>query len=500
MTSWQDPQPQKRRRLYEDNSTQANEALKQASQVPVAPLIPPSAFAEPALSHPEQDQAIPLARQDSAERPTVFPPSAVQTGAASQPPPRQESSGGVTDFLYKKTISSENAVKKPMTRRQLRAALNETTASSAKLSTPSPAVDSAAIHANAPQAPAQPGHFRPPVIEPVTRQPNVPFETLRPEEQLRSSSADGSDNQILNPRQSNTYLGSRTPEVSNVADVDFKQESNQVSGGDQSSRTAQQLPGASYQRVTSEPVEKDSQTQTSVWDRFNGQPFQRRQLPPQGPSSASVENIISDDVQIKSTRVGGRLPQEPQAQPVISKPSPMTSHGVPATEHLFAPASVEPQESVESDLSVSYGEGDTVVSVRGATPTSAPATTNALILPMLPEKEAFISPLSHTGEVLVTGSIDLPLGLGATGVNPAGLDSPDIDAMLEQAHPEESVSATAPVLAAQAVSASIPTRAVLAPPKRRSKVAPLTLMIIAGVLGLAVTGLLVYVLATNLFR
>ncbi|UAJ81269.1 hypothetical protein IT072_09965 [Leifsonia sp. ZF2019] len=134
-------------------------------------------------------------------------------------------------------------------------------------------------------------------------------------------------------------------------------------------------------------------------------------------------------------------------------------------------------------------ESEPIIS-RNVGQSTAATTTNALILPAIPRPDA-TAPLTSTGEILVTGSIDLPRGVGATGLNPEHLDSSDIDNLLDGEENEFNTSEVAPVRASRAISTHTSTRGVITPPKKRGNALPTVLIITAGVLAVGVIGLLV---------
>ncbi|MFF1574359.1 hypothetical protein ACFVWR_16565 [Leifsonia sp. NPDC058292] len=140
---------------------------------------------------------------------------------------------------------------------------------------------------------------------------------------------------------------------------------------------------------------------------------------------------------------------------------------------------------------------DQIIS-RSVGPSGAATTTNALILPVLPTADA-TGPLTSTGEILVTGSIDLPRGLGSTGAHPDRIDSSDIDRLLDGEENEFNTSEVAPIRASRAVSTHTSTRGVITPPKKRGGRLPVILMITAGVLAVGVIGLLVAAYVLNVF-
>lgn len=135
---------------------------------------------------------------------------------------------------------------------------------------------------------------------------------------------------------------------------------------------------------------------------------------------------------------------------------------------------------------------------RGALSHGVPTTTNALILPSLPDQGAFGNQLSQSGEVLATGSIDLPRSYGATGVHPSQVDSSDVDRLFE--HQVEDVgTGVAPVAATRAISTQGAARTMISPPKKEGMNVPLVLAVTAGVLALGVVGTLVIGAMTGLF-
>lgn len=115
----------------------------------------------------------------------------------------------------------------------------------------------------------------------------------------------------------------------------------------------------------------------------------------------------------------------------------------------------------------------------GGNPTGA-ITTHALVLPSAPSlTDHLLNPVTATGEIMVTGSIDLPRSFGSTGAHPALFDHPDVDALIDESDREDAVSESAPVRAIRAVSSNYSTRGVIeAPGQRKSR-----LPVIAGITG-----------------
>ncbi|MGI9825166.1 hypothetical protein [Agromyces sp. Marseille-Q5079] len=152
------------------------------------------------------------------------------------------------------------------------------------------------------------------------------------------------------------------------------------------------------------------------------------------------------------------------------------------TSQLDAPVEAQPYDQVLS---------------RGGVGRGVPTTTNALILPALPDHTGIPAPLADNGEIIVTGSIDLPRSYGATGVHPSQIDSSDVDRLFDQV--EDGASAGAPVSATRAISTQSAAKAVMAPPSKEGMNMPLVLAVTAGVLALGVVATLVVGALTGLF-
>jgi len=126
---------------------------------------------------------------------------------------------------------------------------------------------------------------------------------------------------------------------------------------------------------------------------------------------------------------------------------------------------------------------------QGVSAGGIPTTTNALILPSIPHQGTTSGPLTSTGEIMITGSIDLPRSLGETGVHPDVYDSSEMDRMLDQLDEGGHRSGIAPVSASRAVSTHASTRGVMAPPKQRGLSLPTILTVTVGVLAVGVLAL-----------
>jgi hypothetical protein len=180
-------------------------------------------------------------------------------------------------------------------------------------------------------------------------------------------------------------------------------------------------------------------------------------------------------------------PEQMYAEPVVSASS--KSDWTPPIGHWSVDADGAPAETVQPDQSL-----DELIN-RGIGAGGIPTTTNALILPAIPHQGNSVSPISNTGEIMITGSFDLPRSLGSTGAHPNLFDSSEMDHMMDQLDADQLGGDSAPVSASRAVSTHASTRDMLTPPKKQHASLPMVLVITTaalavGVLALFVTGYL----------
>jgi hypothetical protein len=235
---------------------------------------------------------------------------------------------------------------------------------------------------------------------------------------------------------------------------------------------------------------------------------------PASAAPASAVEAPADPAAEVSTSNAGGWPFAPSSAPVAAVPVPAAeaeapvSHGAAADESAAEDATASADEkqpyqppvghwSTAAELDDKNQPFDQIIS-RSVGSSGSATTTNALILPTLPSVDA-TGPLTSTGEILVTGSIDLPRGLGSTGAHPDRVDSSDLDRLLDGEENEFNTSEVAPIRASRAVSTHTSTRGVITPPKKRGGRLPIILMITAGVLAVGVIGLLVAAYVLNVF-
>lgn len=196
----------------------------------------------------------------------------------------------------------------------------------------------------------------------------------------------------------------------------------------------------------------------------------------------------------------------PMPPPVAPSPAPAVAplaavHPVPAP----AQAPVEPvreivtapevyaapaghwsmQGSAEDQFADAVGPHSRDLAASGA------ITTNALVLSAFPQTGPLTGPISRTGEILLTGSIDLPRSLGLNGLSPGRYDRPDIDAVIDAGDREDASPESAPVRAIRAVSTHTSSQGIISAKRPRGNSLPMILSITAGVMAVGVIVLFV---------
>ena len=123
---------------------------------------------------------------------------------------------------------------------------------------------------------------------------------------------------------------------------------------------------------------------------------------------------------------------------------------------------------------------------------------NALIFTPSPGEGSLSGPVASTGEILVTGSYELPKGMGSQGHALGTTDGKDVDAVLIDGELPPASSPT-PIAASAAVSTIKPAGEVIRPPApEKGNRLMVTLAIIAGGLALAIGVVLVIAFTTKM--
>ncbi|WP_403024506.1 hypothetical protein [Salinibacterium sp. GXW1014] len=191
---------------------------------------------------------------------------------------------------------------------------------------------------------------------------------------------------------------------------------------------------------------------------------------------------------------GEFVPQYSLAQyppPTMLPGSPESARGIDfAPQQQVTPVGHWSTQEALDDASQS---ADSVTS-RDISTSTGPITSNALVLPAVPEGSDLAVPFATaTGEVLITGSITLPTTLGTTGAHPARYDHSELDAIIDAADRDDIEGESAPVRAIRAVSTHTSPRDVIAMSRNSGSGnrLPVVLAITAGAMMVSVTVLVV---------
>lgn len=156
-------------------------------------------------------------------------------------------------------------------------------------------------------------------------------------------------------------------------------------------------------------------------------------------------------------------------------------------------------EPAPVDIEITLPPSFDQVLPRGGNGAASLSTANALILSQTPETGSLVSPVAATGEVLITGTFALPDTYGSTGRVPGSADGKDVDAVLLDGE-LPSASSPTPIAASAAVSTIKSAEDIIRPPapEKGSKLM-MALAITAGVLALALAGVLILAFVTGVF-
>lgn len=119
--------------------------------------------------------------------------------------------------------------------------------------------------------------------------------------------------------------------------------------------------------------------------------------------------------------------------------------------------------------------------------------TNALVLPEMP-LGSLSGPVSGTGEIIITGMIDLPRAVSSTGTVPTVHESPDIDDLFDPGDLAAGPPDSAPVSALRAVSSHTGTGGIMTT-GRRPAGNTITTVLVASTVVMAVVAIGLFVLA-----
>jgi len=203
------------------------------------------------------------------------------------------------------------------------------------------------------------------------------------------------------------------------------------------------------------------------------------------------------------TEANGSAPAEEPAE----EPAPVhlwqpTSRGSAAPAPLIEPAPLQGDGAASPSGSTATGShwsagfsepaDDPFENTFSRQVGSASVSTNALVLPEMPTG-SLTGAVPGTGEIIITGMVEVPTSIASTGAVPSVHDSPDIDELLDAGDREFVSTDSAPVSAINAVSSHTATRNVIAGRKPRGNA--LTTVLIVSTVVMAVAAVTIFVVA-----
>lgn len=215
------------------------------------------------------------------------------------------------------------------------------------------------------------------------------------------------------------------------------------------------------------------------------------------PVAAPAPDAVSEEAPAPAARpVVAPLPEPPVSTPPAAgapeAPAEPLREVISAPEVYAAPAGHwSNQVGIEEKAQKARGPHKRDLAASDA------ITTSALVLPAFPASGPITGPISGTGQLLMTGSIELPRSLGISGLHPSRYDRADIDSIIDAGDREDSAPDSAPVRAVRAVSTYTSSQGIIQTKKPRGNNLPMVLSITAGVM---MIGVVVLVVAGMIFK
>jgi hypothetical protein len=214
------------------------------------------------------------------------------------------------------------------------------------------------------------------------------------------------------------------------------------------------------------------------------------ELAPQAPPQFAQPSVLQPSVPQPSAAEAPMLVNPMFIEPELEQPEPIQeqdAHGgrsPRASNHWRVQAAMEDNElPYENTLSRTVGSNTSAI------------TTSALVLPSVPQPDSMLASLNVTGEILVTGSINLPRSLGSTGAHPDRVDNSDYED--DPFDSQVAAPDSAPVRAIRAISSNTSTRGVIETKKPQGNRLLTAVIVVAAGLCVGLLGLLIFAFASG---
>lgn len=197
--------------------------------------------------------------------------------------------------------------------------------------------------------------------------------------------------------------------------------------------------------------------------------------------------------QVDDSATGSDSDDHFQGQGAVESDGDDTEH--PTVSSAFGRGVLKDAEATPQPVAASFDE----LLTAGDSTGSQHRSPSTLIFTPSPGEGSLSGPVASTGEILITGSYELPKGLGSQGHAEGTTDGKDVDAVLIDGELPPASSPT-PIAASAAVSTIKPAGEVIRPPApEKGNKLMLTLAIVAGGLALALGVALIVAFTTNVF-
>ena len=248
------------------------------------------------------------------------------------------------------------------------------------------------------------------------------------------------------------------------------------------------VPSAPQPAVTQAPVDQALVAQPPMLiepvsvEPVSVQPVSIQPVPVQ---PVSAEPVLANPVFVEPVFDSPDEDQQPEQSQAQDAPQDVHGGRSPrASNHWRVQAAKEDDElPYENTLSRTVGSNTSAI------------TTSALVLPSVPQPDSLLASLNSTGEILVTGSINLPRSLGSTGAHPNRVDNSDFED--DPLDSQVSAPDSAPVRAVRAVSTNTSTRGVIETKRPQGNRMLTAVIIVASTLCVGLVGLLVFAITNG---
>ncbi|WP_431799395.1 hypothetical protein [Microbacterium kunmingense] len=232
-------------------------------------------------------------------------------------------------------------------------------------------------------------------------------------------------------------------------------------------------------------------------------PLTRRQARQQERIRTASVPVIASDLMGSASQPAPSPEISGPAVDVVSESAPREAASIASVDDPAAPgdrATVSPKlgaglleaEAVQVDLPPSFDQ------LLTRAPASTSSTPHALIVSQTPSPQ-IMAPVNATGEVIITGMLNLPDGLGSTGHAPGTADGKDVDAVLVDGELPAHSSPT-PIAASAAISTvKLPGEIIQPPAPEKGSRLMIALAITAGALALALAAVLILAFVSGVF-